>query len=106
MNRITKAVDGTEHYNLDLVYYDKNGNITSLKRKGHTNAGASIFGVMDALTYTYDGGNKLFKVSDSGYKEGGFIDGSNTGNDYVYDANGNMIKDAQQKALPILHTTI
>ncbi len=37
----------------------------SLYRKGHTNIGATNFGVMDDLTYSYDSGNKLMKVADA-----------------------------------------
>ncbi|CAM1356395.1 DUF6443 domain-containing protein [Tenacibaculum halocynthiae] len=101
LNRITHAVgSNTSNYNLGHVNipvtYDKNGNITRLYRYGHTNTGATSFGAMDNLYYTYDAGNKLLKVTDIANKTHGFKDGTNTGNDYTYDANGNMIADANK----------
>ncbi|WP_430968316.1 DUF6443 domain-containing protein [Spongiimicrobium sp. 2-473A-2-J] len=95
LNRIKKAVDNTGNYNLHNVVYDKNGNITALDRKGQADLNATIFGFMDVLAYTYDAGNKLLKVSDNGPVYG-FKDGTNSGNDYTYDANGNMISDANK----------
>ncbi|NMM48530.1 RHS repeat-associated core domain-containing protein [Flammeovirgaceae bacterium KN852] len=90
MNRIKKAdsdIDGiAKAYNLDAITYDLNGNILSLNRMDGKGVG------MDLLTYTYAKGNQLSKVSDSGTEEG-FKDGTNTSNDYVYDANGNMTVD-------------
>jgi RHS repeat-associated protein len=75
-------------------HYDLNGNILGLLR--HDNLGNT----MDNLGYTYSSGtgNQLQKVSDSGDKTTGFIDGSNSGNDYAYDLNGNMVTD-QNKGL-------
>ncbi|MGE0773082.1 MAG: DUF6443 domain-containing protein [Cyclobacteriaceae bacterium] len=67
--------------------YDQNGNIKTLLRRG--DAGS----LMDNLVYTYNANNQLLKVADSGDKVTGFIDGTNTGNDYTYDANGNMVRD-------------
>lgn len=67
--------------------YDLNGNILALMRNDKR-----ATGTMDNLGYTYIG-NQLQKVSDSGDKTTGFKDGSNTGNDYAYDANGNMTID-------------
>ena len=71
--------------------YDQNGNIQTLTRKNATG------GNMDILAYTYSG-NQLSKVDDTGDKTKGFIDGANTGNDYSYDVNGNMVTD-QNKSL-------
>ncbi len=93
LNRITQAIDNTGKYDLQSVLYDKNGNITQLIRNGHTNASATSFFVMDYLTYTYDDGNKLNKVVDIANKTFGFKDGNSSGNDYSYDANGNMTVD-------------
>uniref|UniRef100_UPI00055467D8 DUF6443 domain-containing protein n=1 Tax=Aquimarina macrocephali TaxID=666563 RepID=UPI00055467D8 len=86
LNRITSAIN-TDANSLAGVSYDKNGNIRSLKRKG------SAF---DLLTYNYSHneiGNTLLKVTDAGDKTKGFIDGNTTGDDYAYDANGNMTMD-------------
>ncbi|MEM7374976.1 MAG: hypothetical protein AAF587_40660 [Bacteroidota bacterium] len=52
-------------YDLINIGYDKSGNITELLRMGKT--GASSFGLMDGLSYTYSG-NRLMKVDDSGLK--------------------------------------
>jgi len=72
--------------------YDQNGNITALTRNGST--GATI----DGLTYNYGTtiSNQLGKVSDSATGSigaQGFTDGTNTGNDYSYDGNGNLTQD-------------
>ena len=93
LNRITAAIDNTNNYNLNNIAYDKNGNITELERKGHINTNATQFGVMDMLNYTYHSGNKLTAVIDQSNNTEGFKDGNTTGDDYTYDANGNMITD-------------
>jgi len=94
LNRITSGIDNTGNYNLTNVAYDKNGNITNLERKGHTNVGATSFGVMDNLVYTYEtNSNKLKKVLDNGNDTYGFKDVVNLTTEYVYDANGNLVKD-------------
>lgn len=103
MNRITSATykEKTGSWNLaansgytEPTYtYDLNGNIKTLTR--HDNRGTT--GVMDNLVYDYGTGttqsNRLLKVTDGGDDFMGFIDGTNTGDDYSYDANGNMITD-------------
>lgn len=77
----------TRHH-LRSVSYDKNGNITSLQRDGKST-------IVDDLTYNYFG-NQLKSVNDSNgeeFAEEGFVDRNTSGNDYAYDANGNMIVD-------------
>lgn len=71
---------------LDLygVNYDKNGNITDLKRNDMTS-------LIDNLSYTYTG-NQLTKVADASGSTDGFKDVTATV-DYAYDANGNMLTD-------------
>ena len=96
LNRILNATDNTNNYNLQSVTYDKNGNIKNLIRNGHINTGATSFGTMDDLVYTYDQGNKLKKVIDNGNGIFGFKEGTNGNNDYTYDANGNMLTDANK----------
>ncbi len=94
LNRITGATGATtSNYNVSGISYDKNGNIKTLLRRGHTNPGATSFGTMDNLVYTYDIGNKLKKVKDNGNDTYGFKDGIDTTTEYVYDINGNMTKD-------------
>lgn len=102
LNRITKAVDNTKNYNLGSVTYDKMGNILSLQRQGQTNADATLFGNMDDLTYSYDEGNRLMRVSDLGNSTEGFIDDEqgvgvvDAIDDYSYDVNGNLTSDANK----------
>ncbi|AWX44804.1 hypothetical protein HME9304_01809 [Flagellimonas maritima] len=93
LNRIINATANSPNYHLNSVGYDKNGNILSLQRQGHTNADATLFGNMDDLVYTYDSGNKLIKVLDNGNDSQGFNDGIDTTTEYTYDANGNMTSD-------------
>ncbi|MGJ8734070.1 MAG: DUF6443 domain-containing protein [Cellulophaga sp.] len=97
LNRLTNATDNLGHYTVSNITYDKNGNIETLNRKGHTNTDATTFGLMDKLTYIYDSGNKLLSVTDAIntplQMKGEFKDGNKTGNDFAYDANGNMLKD-------------
>ncbi len=98
LNRITGAFGVHNNYHdLDDVNYDKNGNILDLVRNGHINTSATNFGVMDELEYTYDSGNKLLSVFDQEENPFGFKDGTNTGNDYTYDANGNMKTDSNKR---------
>ncbi len=91
LNRITSGLSNENKYNLSYVTYDKMGNIQTLKRHGWKNS--SNYWDMDILSYDYDNGNKLLKVTDGGDKNYGFKDGTNTSNDFEYDANGNMITD-------------
>ncbi|WP_282079950.1 DUF6443 domain-containing protein [Aquimarina algiphila] len=93
LNRITNAVSSSGNYDLSGISYDKMGNILSLNRTGHLNEAATTFGVMDNLGYTYDAGNKLLKVTDTGNTTFGFKDGTNTNDDFTYDDNGNMVID-------------
>ena len=120
LNRITGAIDDTGKYNLggydssgnliNPITYDKNGNITELERKGHivenpVSTNSSHFDVMDDLTYSYDSGNKLLKVSDAivtpTLVKGEFKDDYNStspdpSNDYTYDSNGNLLTDTNK----------
>ncbi len=70
--------------------YDLNGNIIGLWRNGPSGEN------LDVLRFDYgtSGGNQLLKVSDTGDKSRGFVEPLLTsGNDYAYDANGNMTRD-------------
>ncbi|MBO6881921.1 DUF6443 domain-containing protein, partial [Winogradskyella sp.] len=97
LNRIEYGTANNSNYNLTSVAYDKNGNITNLDRKGHTNAQATTFGNMDNLVYTYEtSSNRLKKVLDNGENDFGFKDGANLTTEYTYDDNGNMLSDANK----------
>ncbi|MFS4493199.1 DUF6443 domain-containing protein [Maribacter sp. 2308TA10-17] len=99
LNRITSAIDDTSdnRYSLTNIEYDKNGNIQKLKRNGHTNNGATSFGVMDDLTYSYTG-NQLKAVDDdiASSATQGFVDGAELSTEYTYDSNGNVLTDANK----------
>ena len=58
---------------------------------------------MDNLVYDYDSGNKLTKVTDGGNDTYGFKDGNTSGDDYVYDANGNLTKDRNKHITSIVY---
>ncbi|MBL6449635.1 EndoU domain-containing protein [Fulvivirga sp. 29W222] len=101
MNRITSAqyaqgstatntwTSAQGGYSVNNINYDLNGNIQSLNRQSIEEDLRTI----DALTYSYaNGGNQLTAVSDAAGWEG-FADKNTTGDDYEYDANGNMTKD-------------
>ncbi len=95
LNRMLNAAHGSNQYTEKVTGYDKNGNILGLQRYGQT--GASSYGLVDNLTYTYNG-NKLTRVDDAvtatSYTGGtNFINGASTNNEYTYDANGNLTKD-------------
>ncbi|MCL6295529.1 DUF6443 domain-containing protein [Jejuia spongiicola] len=95
LNRITDGkYNLNTNYDLSDIDYDKNGNIMHLKRYGHRDTNASTFGIMDNLTYAYNG-NQLESVNDDvlGSAVTGFIDGAETAKEYSYDSNGNMNKD-------------
>ncbi|MEQ9167578.1 MAG: RHS repeat-associated core domain-containing protein, partial [Fulvivirga sp.] len=100
LNRLSQAVfedyNNPIHngkYNALIAGYDNNGNIQGLLR--------GVNGNIDELSYTYQG-NQLFQVADKGGTEG-FKDGINTGNDYLYDNNGNMISDENKDIEAIIY---
>jgi RHS repeat-associated protein len=88
---------GNGGLNEAAIGYDQNGNILSLTRNDRRASGT-----MDALAYAYLG-NQLLKVTDSGDKNMGFKDGTNLGNDYAYDANGNMTTDRNKDITAIAY---
>ncbi|WP_340066897.1 hypothetical protein [Ascidiimonas aurantiaca] len=79
---------------MGLVQYDKGGNITRLTRNGHRDVNALSFGLMDDLTYSYQG-NQLQAVDDAITASAvtGFRDGAEAATEYFYDGNGNMTRD-------------
>lgn len=85
-NRLTMGEGSNYEYSETVSAYDFNGNIKALQRK----KGAAIW---DNLTYVYDNGNRLTKVTDAGSTEG-FNNGSSADTeDYKYDGNGNTVQD-------------
>ena len=88
-------------YSVSDILYDENGNLLTLKRKGMI-PGIHHGEVIDNLEYHYvkingvELGNRLAKVIDlatSNQLPGDFKDGSNSGDDYTYDENGNLTND-------------
>ena len=84
------AVDFSTEYG-----YDANGNIEDLTRKGLVLGNIQT---LDQLVYTYANSNRsnqLIRVSDltADYGIGDFGDVNTSGDDYAYDANGNMTQD-------------
>ena len=93
----------THMYDENLTY-DKNGNILTLKRNGDTDAQAGTIGI-DNLSYGYAANsNKLMRVTEAQpTATSGFKDGNTTGDDYVYDANGNLITDKNKNISSIVY---
>lgn len=96
MNRLSSTYSILNNsLNVDYLYsekftYDPHGNITSLERWDEDNR-------MDHLSFAYNG-NQLHSIDDCGveayhYDTKHYHDNSNSSNDFVYDANGNMIYD-------------
>ena len=102
-----------DNYRLSFVSYDDNGNIATLRRRGLLQAGTSRqakqYGAVDNLRYAYQG-NRLQAVDDavSGNQlpqpatyhgaptslAGDFQEaGVKLGQEYLYDANGNLTQD-------------
>jgi len=105
LNRLKSAIYEknaltTNAYNESLTY-DKNGNIMSLARKGDTDPQVQPIQI-DDLLYTYPASsNQLSKVDDISNNTSGFNDFNKTGDDYTYDANGNMITDKNKNITTI-----
>ncbi len=114
-NRLTKADftqqnDGSTSWTSDKMdfsvsglSYDANGNILSMKQRGVTiNTPATI----DSLTYQYfANSNQLQKVTDGITDMGPWSDFKDTAiaaDDYVYDVNGNIVKDNNKH----IHTSV
>ncbi|RYF20741.1 MAG: hypothetical protein EOO42_11860 [Flavobacteriales bacterium] len=105
LNRLKNAI--YEKNNLptnayhETLTYDKNGNIMSLARKGDTDPQIQPIQI-DDLAYTYPANsNQLAKVVDNSNNTSGFNDFNKTGDDYSYDANGNMITDKNKNITAI-----
>ena len=101
-NRLTDAnyfivgTTGLGFYDVDGISYDKNGNITGLTRKMNNTE-------VDILDYDYTTGNQLSSVKDDGTSDL-FEESASSGhneNEYIYDANGNMIRDLNKDIINI-----
>ncbi|MDY3248499.1 MAG: RHS repeat-associated core domain-containing protein [Prevotella sp.] len=89
----------SDHYSTEYAY-DLQGNILALRRNGRLYG--SVYGVTDDLTYEYDG-NRLTKVTNlaserSAYKDAMYyVDWTDLDTERAYDANGNMVSDADRQ---------
>jgi RHS repeat-associated protein len=91
----------------ESMSYDKNGNIISLQRNGEYDDLIQNL-LIDNLSYSYNptSPNQLVKVDDNTDNPNGFKDGINTGNDYSYDANGNMTVDNNKGITSIVYNHV
>lgn len=92
-------------FSVSGLTYDANGNINAMTQKGMIGTGIST---IDQLTYTYQpNSNKLAAVADpastAAARLGDFVNGTNTGDDYLYDASGNFTKDRNKNIDTILY---
>lgn len=93
-------------YSALSMQYDANGNLKQMHQKGVVPGQQGGF-YIDKLSYSYENNewsNRLAKVTDQGHGLGSnngilgdFKDGANGGNDYEYDANGNLVKDLNKE---------
>nr|WP_199001718.1 DUF6443 domain-containing protein [Flavobacterium sp. ASV13] len=110
LNRLSAAIYAkngavTDMYNENLSY-DKNGNIKFLNRNGDIDPQIGTNSI-DALVYTYPvNSNQLSKVADNSNNSSGFNDFNKTGDDYSYDANGNMITDKNKNITGIAYNQL
>ncbi len=104
--------EDTENYSVDNIQYDKNGNIITLRRYGFEIGSNGSFipntDIIDNLVYNYVPlSNTLLAVTDTADSDTGngisygFSDNNTTGNDYAYDANGNMVEDKNKNIISI-----
>lgn len=97
-NAIYKKSSGTLNSYGESLTYDRNGNIKHLTRYGSLADNTKT--LIDDLTYNYSN-NQLLKVTDVVANNANFIyefkdSPANINNDYTYDLNGNMLKDANK----------
>ena len=96
----------SDHYSAEYVY-DLQGNILALWRNGRLYD--SVYGAIDDLTYEYNG-NQLTKVTNHAeeqpaYKDAMYYtDWTDQGTERTYDANGNMVSDADRQIIRISYS--
>ncbi len=88
--------------------YDKHGNMTQLNRRGNT--GTTTYGLIDNLSMTY-AGNQLVKTEDTGSgvtlsQSTDFKNNANLAIEYLYDKNGNLIKDYNKSITEISYNVL
>ncbi|GAA4314378.1 hypothetical protein GCM10023143_25200 [Compostibacter hankyongensis] len=117
-NRLTKA-DFTQqnttgaswsqspaNFSVSGLTYDANGNITHMNQYGLKGTSSPL---IDQLTYTYPANsNQLSKVADGSNDPSSTLgdfhySGTKGSTDYTYDANGNLISDANKKITSITY---
>ena len=92
LNRIKAATHSSGNYDVTGIRYDLNGNIEHLNRQGFSDGN---YTTLDQLSYTYNG-NQLLAVQDAAMAQKSFKDGASQPTEYTYDANGNMLSDANK----------
>ena len=88
--------------------YDLQGNVERLTRHGLLDDRSH--GVVDDLTYEYDG-NQVLKVTDRaespyGRKRMHFTDGADAEREYTYDGDGNMVSDLNKGIVSISYNSL
>ncbi len=91
-------------FSVSNISFDENGNMLSMNQRGYD----TTFGPadMDILSYTYDNGNQLQKVTDGGVKSpiADFDNGSSgASTDYTYDADGNLTSDYNKNIIELTY---
>ena len=96
-------------FSASSLNYDANGNILSMNQMG-LKTGATSSVPIDLLSYSYQSGsNKLQQVADGANDNASTLGdfkynaGSKTSADYNYDANGNLISDANKNISSIAY---
>ena len=92
-NRLLKAGGGLGAYYEESLSYDDNGNIQSLNRLQNSGGTKTL---VDSLSYSYSNsskGNRLLGVTDKSNSLLGYANANTTGDDFAYDANGNLTLD-------------
>ncbi|HEY9047597.1 MAG TPA: DUF6443 domain-containing protein [Ohtaekwangia sp.] len=95
----------------ESIDYDYNGNILHLQRNQNQRglSGTTVTStaqLIDNLTYTYNNGNQLTKVTDATARSAGFSDGANATTEYSYDAHGNVTSDQNKGISAITYNVL